>query len=286
MTDLRPFLEALAPEACLSTMARGLVPSPILEISYEVRARIAAGASVVQFTVGDFDPAHFRVPAALEGFLHEAVDAHATNYPPADGERSLRESIRDHYRAHLGLDYPIDGVLVSSGARPALYGAYRCLLDPGEVVVSPVPGWNNGNFAQLVGARHVAVPTRPEDDFLPTAEALRPHLSEARLLVLCSPVNPTGTMFEATALRDISRLVLEENRRRERVGARRLYLVYDQVYRLLAFGDRPHLTPVGLEPRWPATRSSSTPSARASPPPGSGWAGWSGRPTSSSACAP
>jgi aspartate aminotransferase len=248
MSDLRRYLQAEPDELTFSEVARGMVPSAILVIAYDVRARINRGEPVVPFTVGDFEPGQFAIPAALSRFLVESVQAGQTNYPPADGELSLREAIRDHYEEALGLNYPVESVLVASGARPVLYGAYRCLVDPGERVVVPAPSWNNANFCQLVGAEAVVVPCRPEDAFMPTAPRLRAHLPHARLLVLCSPMNPAGTMIGEAQMRAISEMVVEENARRLIAGERLLYVVFDQVYRMLTFGDMPHVTPVSVMP--------------------------------------
>lgn len=239
---------AKAESASLSGMAQGLVSSKILVIAYAVRARIEAGDTVANFTVGDFSPQEFAIPAALRQYVEEALRAGETNYPPADGVLELRQAVADHYRAHLGLDYPLESVVVASGTRPSLYAIYRCLIDPGEKVITPAPSWNNKNFCHLVGAHHVTVPTRPEDGFMPTAESLRPHLDGARMLVLCSPMNPTGTLMRENQMRAISAMVLEENARREATGKRLLYVVFDQVYRLLTFGDHKHVTPVGVAP--------------------------------------
>jgi aspartate aminotransferase len=154
----------------------------------------------------------------------------------------------DHYRRELGLDYPVASVVVGSGARPVLYAAYRCLVNPGEKVLTPAPSWNNNNFCQLVGAEHVVVPSRPEDAFMPTAEGLRPFISDARLLVLNSPMNPAGTVITVKQMRDICEMIVAENARRKVAGERLLYLVYDQVYRMLTFGDARHVTPPGVVP--------------------------------------
>lgn len=249
MHDLKPFFptgEAVA-KASFSEVALGMEPSRILAISYAVKEAIARGAQVTQFTVGDFAPDQFPIPAALARGITEAIAAGQTNYPPADGLPELRKAIAASYRDELGLDYPLDGVTVASGARPGLYAIYRCLVEPGEVVVAPVPGWNNDNYTQLVGGRFVPVPSRPEAGFMPDPEALAPHLRTARLLVICSPLNPCGTMIQRDRLAAICQLILDENRRRERTGERLLYLVYDQVYRLLTFGPTHH-TPVEVAP--------------------------------------
>jgi aspartate aminotransferase len=94
----------------------------------------------------------------------------------------------------------------------------------------------------------VALPVRREKNFHLDREDLEPHLAEARLLILNSPLNPTGTCISREALRGICEAVLAENRRRERAGERALFLVYDQVYHTLTFRGAVHHTPVGLVP--------------------------------------
>ena len=234
--------------AAFSDMALGMSSSKILVIAYAVRARIQAGADVANFTVGDFKPSQFQIPTILKDNITKALAADQTNYPPAHGTPELRQALRKHYQDSLGLDYPEDAFIVGSGARPILYAAYRCLLNAGETVLTPAPSWNNNNFCQLVGAKHVVVPTHASDGFMPTADALKPHLKVARLLVLCSPMNPAGTMISKESMAEICELIVAENRRRAEAGERALFLVYDQVYRMLAFGGREHVTPVSVLP--------------------------------------
>lgn len=239
---------AAASDASLSHTALGMAASRILVIAYAVKDRIAAGETVANFTVGDFAPGQFTIPEPLAQGIHQAIDDGHTNYPPADGVLGLRQAIRDHYAEVLGLDYPVSSVVVGSGARPVLFAAYQCLINPGEKVICPGPGWNNNNFCQLVGAEQVVVNSRSEDAFMPTAAGLAPHLEGARLLVLCSPMNPAGTMMEEAQLAEICDLILAENTRREANGERLLYVIYDHVYRMLTYGERAHHTPVGLRP--------------------------------------
>jgi aspartate aminotransferase len=235
-------------DAGLSTLARGVVGSEILRIAAEIRALRAKGAEVCNLTVGDFDPAYFPVATELlEGTRRALAEGH-TNYPPSDGVLALREAVTRLYARELGLSYPVESVLVAGGARPLLYGAYRTLLDPGDVAVYPVPSWNNNHYAYLSGARAVELTVSAADNFFPTAAQIRPHLGEARILVLNSPLNPTGTVIDRDELRRISELVVEENGRRRRAGARPLWLVFDQVYWTLTFGGVTHATPVELVP--------------------------------------
>jgi aspartate aminotransferase len=232
----------------LSSLARGVVGSEILRIAAEIRALKARGAAICNLTVGDFDPAIFPIPdELLEGTRTALAEGH-TNYPPSDGVLPLREAVVRLYERELGLKYPVESVLVAGGARPLLYGAYRTLLDPGDVAVYPVPSWNNNHYAYLSGARAVEIPVAAAHNFFPTADELRPHLGEARMLCLNSPLNPTGTAIDREELRRISLLVVEENRRRKSTGGRPLYFVFDQVYWNLTFGGTVHETPVSLVP--------------------------------------
>lgn len=239
-----------APEsgASLSTLARGVHGSIILKIAAEIREMKARGEAVCNLTVGDFDPEYFPIPAALDEEVRRALTAGQTNYPASDGILPLREAIVEYYRREQGLEYPVDGVLVAAGARPLLYGIYRTLLDAGDVVVYPVPSWNNDHYVHLAGARAVEIPVHASSNFFPTAEQLAPHLGNARLLVLNSPANPTGTVIDPEELRRLGDLVLAENRRRAWRGKRPLYLAFDEVYWTLTFGSSRHETPVGLLP--------------------------------------
>ena len=239
-------------DASLSELARGVVGSEILRIAAEIRALKASGAAICNLTVGDFDPAQFPVPAKLLDGIREALASGQTNYPPSDGMPALREAVARFYDRHLGLRYPVESVVITSGARPLLYGTYLTVLDRGDTVVYPVPSWNNNHYAYLAGARAIPLPVHAESNFFPTADGLRPHLGHARLLVLNSPLNPTGTVIDADQLGAIARLVVEENRRRARAGVKALWLCYDQVYWQLVFPDAGrgvrHVTPPELVP--------------------------------------
>jgi aspartate aminotransferase len=257
MADTHPPTASLAPHAAaapapsarrVSQMAAGVVGSEILRIAAEIRALKAAGTSVCDLTVGDFDPRHFPIPECLSSAIQAALARGETNYPPANGMLDLRQAVRRLYARELGLDYPLECVLVAGGARPVIYSAYRSLCDPGDRVVYPVPSWNNNHYTHLAAGAGVPVVCRPEDRFMPTPEALRPVLPGARLLLLNSPLNPTGTMVTPEALTAIGEMVLGENDARARRGERPLFVVYDQIYWMLRFGGHAHVTPPGLLP--------------------------------------
>jgi len=236
------------PVARVSAMARGLVGSEILKIAGEIRGLQAAGREVCDLTVGDFSPSQFPLAEGLRDAIHSALDRGESNYPPANGMPALREAVRELYARELGLAYPVESVLVTSGARPGIYGVYRTLCDTGDRVVYPVPSWNNNHYCHMVGAVEVPVVCGPEERFLPSAQALRAALPGARLLSLNSPLNPTGTAIDAATLAAVCDAILAENAAREAAGERPLYLLYDQVYWMLRFGGTLHVTPPELRP--------------------------------------
>jgi aspartate aminotransferase len=236
------------PQNRIAANAARLVGSEILRIAAEMRALRATGRTVCDLTVGDFDPRQFPIPERMRDAVTSALQQGETNYPPATGMLELRQAVQRFYARDLGLQYPVESVLIAGGARPIIYCLFRTLCDPGDRVVFSVPSWNNNHYVHLVQAHGVEVECTPRQRFLPTAAALCERLSGARLLCLNSPLNPSGTAFEPAALEEICAAVLRENEGRERRGERPLYLMYDHIYWQLCFGGTRHVTPPGLLP--------------------------------------
>lgn len=232
----------------ISRLADQLSGSEIIRIGNAVSEQIRQGATICNLTIGDFDPQFFPIPEGLRDGITAAYQAGQTNYPPAAGTADLRQAAADFLNNRLGLTYsPTDEILVAGGSRPLIYAAYLALVDPGDRVVYPIPSWNNNHYCHLSGAAQVAVPTQPTHHFMPTAAELAPHLAGATLLALCSPLNPTGTVFTKEVLEEICDLVLAENQRRS-PDEKPLYILYDQIYWLLTFGKTQHFDPVSLRP--------------------------------------
>ena len=248
MEKLHLDLDGGNPRRGLCGMAQSLVGSEILKIAGEIRAKKLAGAKIADFTVGDFSSREFPIPDKLRDGILRALAAGETNYPPSDGVLRLREAVRDFWRERLQLEVPLESILIAGGSRPVIYAAYRALIEPGDVVVYPVPSWNNNHYCHLVGARGVALETDPEHGFLPTAESLRPHLGTARMIALCTPLNPAGTVLAPEEVKRIAEAVVAENRRRDQARERPLYLLFDQVYWKLTFGSARHELPARVVP--------------------------------------
>lgn len=235
-------------ERALTSMAQAMQASSILTIANQIRERKAAGEAVANLTVGDFDPQLFPIPEGLRTRLRAAMDAGQTNYPPPAGMPELREAVRDYVARTLGMRLPVESFTIVGGGRPTLYAAYRLLVEPGELVVFPVPSWNNHNYRDVCQVRVHEVPCRAEDAFQPTADLLRPHLREARLFVLNSPQNPSGGVMPRAEVQAFGQLLVEENQRREAAGEKPLYLLYDQIYQAITFDDHVHYSPAQLVP--------------------------------------
>jgi len=236
-------------DASLAPLVNGLPPSAILKIATEVRALVTAGREVVNLSVGDFNPAYFPIPDSLLHGIQRALASGATNYPPPPGLLALRQAVSHYVERACGVRYPVESVLIASGGRPILYGAYHTVVAPGDTVVYAVPSWQNEAYLWLSGAKPVMVEAKSEHGFQPTLEQLAPHLQSARLICLCSPGNPTGTAMEPETFRAILEAVVEENRRRERSGVERpLFVLHDQIYGSLGVRDDKHRYAAAIVP--------------------------------------
>ncbi|KPE50660.1 pyridoxal phosphate-dependent aminotransferase [Chryseobacterium indologenes] len=230
----------------VSKLAANLIGSEIVKIGNEVNDLKAKGAEIANLTIGDLNSNIYPIPALLKEEIQKAYQNNLTNYPPANGLLSLRKEVSKDLKSRWNLDYAPNDILITAGSRPLIYAVYKTIVDEGDKVVYPTPSWNNNHYAYLTSANAVEVKTKPETNFLPTADDLRPHLDGAVLLALCSPLNPTGTMFTREQLSEICELVIAENKKRG-ADEKPLYLMYDQIYSNLTFGAE-HVDPVSLFP--------------------------------------
>lgn len=231
----------------ISKLASTLEGSEIIKIAGEINELKRKGEQIANLTIGDFDSNIFPIPDELKDGIVEAYRDNQTNYPPADGVAVLRENVSAFLKKNFSLEYKTNQILVAGGSRPLIYGTYMALVDPGDKVIYPTPSWNNNHYCRFSGATQVPVKTSAENNFMPTAGDIRPHVKGATLLALCSPLNPTGTMFSKKDLEEICDLVIEENKSRG-ADEKPLYIMYDQIYSLLTFGDQIHYDPVSLRP--------------------------------------
>jgi aspartate aminotransferase len=231
----------------LSHLSETLIGSEIVKLGGEIREKIRQGERVYNFTVGDFDPSIFPIPKELEEAIVEAYRKHFTNYPAAEGNLDLREAVLSFIKDEEGLDYGTNEILIASGGRPLIYAVFRAVCDAGDKILYAVPSWNNNHYTHFVEGQHIVIEAKAENNFMPTANDIRPYISEVTLISLCSPQNPTGTTFKKEELEAICDLVVEENKRRGD-AEKKVYVMYDQMYWHLTYGDIKHYNPVSLKP--------------------------------------
>jgi aspartate aminotransferase len=231
----------------LSHLSETLIGSEIVKLGGEIREKIRKGERIYNFTVGDFDPSIFPIPKELEDAIVDAYRNHFTNYPAAEGNLDLREAVVSFINDTEGLDYETDEILVAAGGRPLIYALFRAICDKGDKIIYAVPSWNNNHYTHFVGGDHIVIEAKAENNFMPVAEDIHPYIQEASLISLCSPQNPTGTTFKKENLEAICDMVLEENKRRGD-NEKKLYVMYDQMYWHLTYGNIQHYNPVSLRP--------------------------------------
>lgn len=231
----------------VSSMAENLIGSEIINLAWQINDRIAQGQKIFNLTIGDFDPKIFPIPEELTEEIKNAYDLHHTNYPPANGIFELRKVVSEFLQLKGGMYYSPEEILITSGARPIIFAAYQTLVDLDEVIIFPVPSWNNNHYTHLTRGRAITVETKPENNFMPTAEDFEPHIGKAAMIALCSPLNPTGTVFSEEEIKGICELVVQENLNRGE-DKKPVYVLFDQIYWQLTLGDTKHFNPVLINP--------------------------------------
>ncbi len=231
----------------VSKLAENIIGSEIIKLAGEVNEKIKQGEKIYNMTIGDFNPKEFPIPAELKQFIVDEYFADQTNYPAADGMLELRSAVSHLLKNRGELDYKNDEILIAGGARPIIYSIFKALVDADDTVVFAVPSWNNNHYSYLNFAKSVVIEATPEQNFMPTAADIKPFIQQASLVALCSPQNPTGTVFSRQGLEEICDMILEENSRRG-PNKKPVYLMYDQIYWALTFGNTKHYNPVTLRP--------------------------------------
>jgi aspartate aminotransferase len=229
----------------VSEKAEKLIGSEIIKLAGEINEKIKQGEKIHNLTIGDFNSKLYPIPEKLKTFITEAYQNDETNYPPADGMFELREEVGRFLKHYGQLDYAPNEILIAGGARPLIYATFLTLVNPGEKVIFPVPSWNNNHYCHLHQAQQIIIEASPENNFMPTAEDIKPYIQDAAMIALCSPLNPTGTVFNKETLSEICDLIIEENKRRG-PDVKPLYLMYDQIYWMLTYGNTVHYNPVSL----------------------------------------
>jgi len=206
----------------------------VTALAAEMRAR---GGDVISLSAGEPD---FDTPAHIKEAAKRALDAGATKYTAVEGTPKLRAAAAAWFAKAHGFEVSPAEVMVSAGAKQAIHNAFHALLNPGDEVILPAPCWvSYAEIAKLAGATPVPVLARPADGFAIDPDAIAKAVTKAtRMIVVCSPSNPTGVICGEGTLRALSELAERHD----------LWLLTDDIYRGLCYGGARFVQPATFGP--------------------------------------
>ena len=222
----------------VSRRVDALVPSITLEVAARAKAMVAAGKDIVSLTLGepDFDtPAHIRAAASL------ALERGASRYTPVCGIAELRAAAAADLSAVHGVVIRPDEVMVSTGAKQCLFNALQALIDDGDEVLIPTPTWpSHTELVRLAGGIPILCPSDASAGFAINIELLRRKITpRTRLLLLCSPSNPTGAVIDETTAQALVLLLREHPE---------IIVMTDDLYRRLVYAPGRFVSLLTIDP--------------------------------------
>ena len=211
----------------LSTRAGLLKPSPTLSIAARANAMKAEGIDVISLSAGEPD---FDTPEEVREAAIQALNAGFTKYTPTSGIKELKEAIIQKLESENGVKSAIENIVVSCGAKQSLYNSMMVLLEAGDEVLLIAPYWMTyAEQAILAGATPVVVHTDASNGFIPTYDQLKEKVSpRTRAIVINSPCNPTGALFDRETIKAIAQLALRHD----------LWVISDEIYNRLVYKDK------------------------------------------------
>ncbi len=218
----------------LSERVRSIADSPTLALNARVKELIRKGEKVINLSVGEPDS---PTPERVKKTGISAIQENFTRYTPSRGIPDLISAIQEKFSRENGIEYSPEEIMVTPGAKFALYLIFQTLLDPGDEVIIPVPYWvSYPEQVKLAGGIPIFVESG--DDHLPDLEKIREKISSrTKILLINSPNNPSGRVFPPSLIESLAGLCRE----------RGLWLVSDEIYEKLIFKGE-HLSPASLSP--------------------------------------
>ncbi|AXF54913.1 pyridoxal phosphate-dependent aminotransferase [Salicibibacter kimchii] len=219
----------------LSKRVQQITPSSTLAITAKAKALKAAGHDVIGLGAGEPD---FNTPESIIEAATLSMKEGETKYTPSGGLPTLKEAIIDKFKRDQHLTYIQEEIMVSSGAKHALYTIFQALLDEGDEVIVPAPFWvSYPEQIKLAGGTPNVLQTKEENDFKITKEALTNAITpKTRALIVNSPSNPTGGMYTKDELLAIGEVAAEHD----------ILIVSDEIYEKLIYGDAKHYSIAAL----------------------------------------
>jgi aspartate aminotransferase len=220
----------------LSDRALKLAPSATLEVVAKAKQLKREGKPVISFGAGEPD---FGSPSAAVQAAFDAINRGETHYTPTSGIPELKEAVQSYYLQRFGLEYRQEEILVGAGAKPLLYEAFACLLNPGDEVLLFAPAWvSYVEQITLCDGRPVVLDTSA-NNFLPSLEQIESAITPRTVgILLNTPNNPTGAVYPRALLEEIATVA-------ERKG---LWVIFDEIYERLVYGKAVHTNLLSVFP--------------------------------------
>lgn len=214
--------------AQLSDRLNRLAPSATLAMSQKSSEMKAQGIDVINMSVGEPD---FNTPDHIKEAAKKAIDDNYSRYSPVPGYPDLRKAIAAKLKNENGLDYSINEILVSNGAKQSVCNTVMALVNDGDEVIIPAPYWvSYPQMVKLAGGVPVIVNAGFEQDFKMTAQQLEEAITpKTRMLILCSPSNPTGSVYSKEELESLAEVIKKHDD---------LYVLADEIYEHINYTGR------------------------------------------------
>ena len=214
--------------AQLSNRLQRLAPSATLAMSQKSAEMKAQGIDVINLSVGEPD---FNTPDHIKEAAKRAVDENYSRYSPVPGYMDLRKAIVQKLENENLLHYNTNEILVSNGAKQSVCNTIMALVNPGDEVIIPAPYWvSYPQMVKLAGGEPIFVEATFEQNFKVTAEQLEAAITpKTRLLILCSPSNPTGSVYNKEELRALAEVILKHED---------IFVLADEIYEHINYVGR------------------------------------------------
>ena len=211
--------------------------SPTMMVAAEAKKLKSEGVDVIDLSMGEPD---FHTPNSIKAAGINAIEENRTRYTLNQGTNELRTAISAKLKRDNNLDYNLNEIIVSSGAKQSVYNSILATVNPGDEVIIPAPYWvSYPAMVSLAGGKNVVIETHENTGFKVTAEQLEAAITpKTKMLILCNPSNPTGSAYSKKELEALAKIVLKNN----------FYVLSDEIYEKLVYDDFQFVSFASLDP--------------------------------------
>lgn len=215
----------------ISKLCKTMKESPTLAIAEKAGKLAKEGFRVIGFSVGEPD---FQTPEYIRNATKYAIDHGYTKYTSVTGIDELKQAIINKFKRDQNLEYNLNQIIVSNGAKHSVYNCLRAILDPGDEVILPAPFWASYlDMIELCGGKAVIVNATSENQFIPNIDDVKKSITlKTKAILINSPSNPSGCVWTEALLREIGNLALKHS----------FYIISDEIYEKLIYDDHKHFS--------------------------------------------